>query len=65
MSASLPKFEGYGNMGKKAYGAISQLTNFYNNPSLANAQATVDSISNFSAALDKEGFDSGEIFGEN
>ncbi len=64
MSASLPKFEGYGNAGKKAYSAVSQLTNFYRNPSLANAEKTVESIGNFSAALDKEGFDTGSIFGE-
>lgn len=52
-------FDGYGGAGKAAYSAISQTLNFYENPSLTNAEGLLDSLNKASETFEKIGFESG------
>ena len=51
-------------MGKSAYNAISQTLNFYENPSLTNAEALLESLNTASEKFEKIGFKPGsDLFG--
>lgn len=52
-------FDGYGSMGKSAYDAISQTLNFYENPSLTNAEALLESLNTASEKFENIGFKPG------
>ena len=52
-------FDGYGSAGKSAYDAISQTLNFYENPSLTNAEGLLNSLNKASETFEKIGFQSG------
>ena len=59
LDAFKDQFDGYGSTGKALYGVLSQSKNFYENPSLVNADGLLDSLNTASSVFEKIGFKSG------
>ena len=59
LDAFKDQFDGYGSAGKAIYGVLSQSKNFYENPSLVNADGLLDSLNTASSVFEKIGFKSG------